>query len=95
VGAVEGIHADGVTAEVDQERKVPPVWPQLQLTAVGEAGAAHDQPPIVLGRVGDVGFAFSRYETIDDAQVAQTRRLTRTRLLDIALATVHLGAMSP
>ena len=47
---VEGVDGDGVAVEVGEEREVAPVGPQLELAAVGEAGAAHDQAALLVTR---------------------------------------------
>ena len=59
----ERVEGDHVTGEVGEEAEVTPVGPQLGLAAVGQAGAAHDETPPVVGALRDLGLAnksFSR-----------------------------------
>ncbi len=59
VVAVEHIDLDGVADQIGEEGEMAPVRPQRSLAAVGQAGAAHDEAPCVVGALRHLGDAAS------------------------------------
>ncbi len=65
MGAVEGVHAGGVSGQIGEEAVMAPLRPQTSLGRVGETGAAHDQAPTVVDALAHLGLAFEGVVDVD------------------------------
>ena len=80
VGPVEGVDVDGGAVEVGEEAEVAPVGPQPGLAGVGQPGAAHDQPPALVGRSRPPGLCRRGCSRSRPRRPRRWRRWPRPRL---------------